>query len=165
MQSPRHCLRHRHNGALPLPTYLTGHRQQHEYVVIIYYTFPCVLLQSLTLTLRLLATATRRPSHSPLPRPYPSSSIPSHSTNHTLIKPVSRLLHRRFLHRHRHKRSAMVRRRPQKLQRSRLGISRRGRRTHLRRRQRRQQSRRKYTRWEPRSGVVVGDWKNVTIRR
>ena len=58
---------------------------------------------------------------------------------HTLTTSNPRLLHRRLLHRHRHKRSAMVRRRPQKLQRSRCGIGWRRRRARLRRRQCRRQ--------------------------
>ena len=58
---------------------------------------------------------------------------------HTLTSSNPRLLHRRLLHRHRHKRSAMVRRRPQEFQRPRRRTSWRRRRARLRRRQRRRQ--------------------------
>ena len=54
---------------------------------------------------------------------------------HTLISLIPRLLHSRLLHRHRHKRSAMVHRRPQEFQRPRRRTSRRRRRARLRRRE------------------------------
>lgn len=91
MQSARHCLRDRHNGALPLPTYSTGHRQQHEYVAI-YYTFLCVY-SSLLFYLS-LARYHSTSSHSLYPillfPNHPSSPVPSRSTSlshHTLIQP------------------------------------------------------------------------------
>ena len=138
VQFTRHCLRHRDNGPLPLPARLTRHWQQHEYVMSF---FPLFLY-------RFSSFSKPPPIHHLKICPHlPQSTLPflKHPTppkippltashpSHSLTTSNPRLLHRRLLHCHRHKRSAMVRRRPQKLQRSRRRISRRRRRARLRR--------------------------------
>ena len=148
VQLARHCLRHRHNGTLPLPTRFTCHWQQHEYVILYLYSslHPFTPHRDNPPPIRHLITFF--PSsliHSALPQPpdHPSLQNRSHSPTlgqpHSLTASNTRLLHRRLLHRHRHKRSPMVRRRPQELQRSRRRTSRRRRRARLRRRQCRRQ--------------------------
>ena len=148
VQLARHCLRHRHNGTLPLPTRPTCHWQQHEYVILYLYSSlhpftphrdnPPPIRHPITFfpssSIPFCPSSTTRSSLHPKPLPFINPCPP-----HTLTTSKIRLLHRRLLHRHRHKRSPMVRRRPQELQRSRRRTSRRRRRARLRRRQCRRQ--------------------------
>ena len=142
-----HCLRHRHNGSLPLPTRLARHWQQHEYVILHFYCslHPFIPHCDNSPLVRHLNTCSHLP-HFTLPfinhpvSPPAVSPVAYPQPPHTLTTSNPRLLHRRFLHRHRHKRSAMVRRRPQELQRPRCRTSRRRRRSRLRRRQCRRQA-------------------------
>ena len=169
MQLARYRLRHRHDGALSIPAYLAGYRQQYE-CVFQSFSFLSLSLHTILPTVPSPGRIQYPGAHpyrlnprrqgmgyypsntSPLPKcPHPSSShfphpsilplpsvprfLQSSPSTNTTHPPLSRLLHRRLLHRHSHKRHPMVRRRAQKLQRSRRRARRRRRPGHLRGRQ------------------------------
>ena len=71
VQLARHCLRHRHNGTLPLPARLARHWQQHEYVT----SLTPAALSLIIKTIHLLTASTLAPIF-PIPL-FPPSTTPS----------------------------------------------------------------------------------------